>query len=53
MATAKKKVTVRMLCVYSGDGFAVAPGETVGVDAAEAQRLIRLGVARPVEAEGN
>ena len=42
------KVSVRLLCILSGDGQAWAKGETVSVEAAEADRLIGLGAAEAV-----
>jgi hypothetical protein len=38
-------VKVRMLSAYAGDGWIIGPGEIAEVDAAEAARLIGLGVA--------
>ena len=42
------KVKVRLSCILSGDGESWGPGE-VEIDAAEAERLIGLGVAEAVE----
>jgi hypothetical protein len=47
----KKKadeIEVRLSCVYAGDGWSANPGDTVTVDAEEAERLIGLGVAKLV-----
>lgn len=46
--TKVEKVTVRLACVYSGDGEAWGIGELIEVDAAEAERLVSLGVAEVV-----
>ncbi len=53
MTKAKKDtgVQVRLSCVYAGDGWASNPGDVVSVDAAEADRLIGLGVAEIVTPE--
>lgn len=40
-----KAVKVKLGCVYSGDGQSWAIGDVIEVDAAEAERLIALGVA--------
>jgi hypothetical protein len=45
MTAANKKVTVRMLCIYSGNDVSVGPGETVDIDKNEAARLIAMGAA--------
>lgn len=45
---APKKVQVRLSCVYSGDGEAWGVGSVIEVDAAEADRLVGLGVAEIV-----
>ena len=42
------KVSVRLLCILSGDGQSWPKGETVQVDPAEADRLIGLGAAEAV-----
>jgi hypothetical protein len=44
----EEKARVRLSCTYSGDGIAWGPGEVIEVDAAEAARLIDLGVAEAV-----
>ena len=48
MTKKSEKVSVRLLCVLSGDGEAWGKGETIEVDAAEADRLIGLGAAEAV-----
>lgn len=45
---APAKVSVRLLCILSGDGHSWSAGEVVEVDAAEADRLIGLGAAEAV-----
>jgi hypothetical protein len=54
MMTKTKKddgVQVRLSCVYAGDGWALNPGDVAMVDAAEAERLVGLGVAAIVAAD--
>jgi hypothetical protein len=46
--TKAETVKVMLSCTYSGDGIAWGPGEVIEVDAAEAARLIDLGVAEAV-----
>ena len=45
---ASAKVSVRLLCILSGDGESWPKGETVEVDSVEADRLIALGAAEAV-----
>lgn len=48
MTNAKKpaaKIVIKMLCVLSGDGEQWNPGDTLSVEADEAERLIALGAA--------
>ena len=43
--TKPEMVKVKLGCVYSGDGQSWAIGDVIEVDAAEAERLVSLGVA--------
>lgn len=45
-----KPVRVTLRCVYSGRDGSSGPGETIEIDAAEAERLVSLGVAEIVGA---
>lgn len=46
---AAASVSVELLCIYSGDGESWSVGAVIEVDADEAERLISLGAAKPVE----
>jgi len=46
--SAAKTVEVRLACIYSGDGESWNEGSVISVDADEAERLVRLGVAEVV-----
>lgn len=39
------KVSVRMLCILSGEGKDANPGDIVALEASEAARLIAIGAA--------
>lgn len=43
-----KTAKVKLSCVYSGEGESWGIGQVIEVDAAEAERLISLGVATAV-----
>lgn len=42
------KVSVRMLCILSGEGKDANPGDIVPLEAAEAARLVAIGAAEAV-----
>ena len=46
MAKKAGGVDVVLSCIYSGLEDSPGPGDTITVDAAEAERLVSLGVAR-------
>jgi len=52
MTKAKKeadaKVSVRLLCILSGDGESWNAGDVIEVEATEAARLIEIGAAEAV-----
>lgn len=49
MSKARKgAVSVRLFCIYSGDGASWNPGDVVAVEADEAERLLGLGAAEIV-----
>ncbi len=45
---AADKVSVRLKCVYSGFPGNPGPGDVIGIDREEADRLVGLGVAELV-----
>lgn len=47
-ASKPETVTVKMACIYSGDGQSWGVGQTVDVSPAEAERLVKLSVASVV-----
>lgn len=46
---APAKVSVRLLCILSGDGESWSAGQIVEVAATEAERLIKVGAAEAVK----